>query len=194
MKYLKFLLFCAASVFGMSAYGQSTQLDRGSLEIAPATRLEALESRSGTVIVKSFSEIGVTHGVGGSLIVAAVDVLDTADNKREHGLMLQLLRTGSDPRETRAYVDYDEIDSLLQSAEDISKITENTTRLPIFRARYTTRDSVSLIVFNRPNGEISAEVELGHGVRESAFFTLNDFAKIRQIFVNAKVKLDSVRK
>jgi hypothetical protein len=193
MKYLKFLLFCAASVFGMSAYGQSTQIDHDGLEIAPATRLERLESRSGTVIVKSFSEIGITHGIGGSLIVAAVDVLDTFEKKHEYGLTLQLLRTGSDPRETSSYVDYDEIDSLLQNAEYISKITESATRLPIFRARYTTRDGISLFVFNRPNGEISAQVELGHGVRESATFTLNDFAKIRQIIANAKLKLDSVR-
>jgi hypothetical protein len=127
------------------------------------------------------------------LIVAAVDVLDSVDKRREYGLTLQLLRTGSDPRETRSYVDYDEIEQLLQSAEYISKITENSTRLPIFRARYTTRDGISLIVFNRPNGEISAEVEMGHGVRESAVFTLNDFAKIRQIIANAKLKLDSVR-
>jgi hypothetical protein len=193
MKYLKFLLFCTGLVFGISVFGQSTQIDRGNVEIAPATRLETLESRSGTVIVKSFSEIGITPGVGGSLIVAAVDVIDTEDKKRESGLMFQLLRTGSDPRETRAYVDYDEIDSLLQNAESISKITENATRLPIFRARYTTRDGVSLFVFNRPNGEISAEVELGHYVRDSVFFTLNDFAKIRQIIANAKLKLETVR-
>jgi hypothetical protein len=193
MKYLKILLFCAASVFGMSANCQSTQMNDGGFEIAPATRLERLESRSGTVIVKSFSEIGITHGVGGSLNVAAVDVFDTTDKKHEYGLTFQLLRTGSDPRETSSYVDYDEIDFLLQNAEYISKLTESATRLPIFRARYTTRDGISLFVFNRPNGEISAQVELGHGVRESAIFTLNDFAKIRQIIANAKLKLDSVR-
>jgi hypothetical protein len=161
--------------------------------VVPTTELERLQEQTGAVIIKSFSAIGVARGTSGALRVEAVDLLDALNQRHRYGLILQITQFGKDHHEASAFVDYGEIDPLLKAGEDISKVTEAVTKLQNFEARYATNGGVSLVVFNSPAGEINAAVEIEHNGAERALFTLNDFAKLRQIIANAKLKLDGIR-
>jgi hypothetical protein len=191
MKYLKGLLLTAAFFLATPGFGQNRlPIAEGDV---PTTKLEALESSQGMVLLKSFSEIGSLRTAGGSVVIEALDLMAVKSQKHEFGVVLEFPRLNTSRRDGVAYVDYEEIDALLQSMDELARSGESPTRLPNFEASYTTRDDISFKVFNRQSGEISSSIEFEKGTRGSIYLSLNDFAKARQILANAKLKLDSLR-
>jgi len=191
MKYSKALFLAAAFFLAITGFGQERFPIAES--VMPPTRIEALESSQGVLLVKSFSEIGSLRTAGGVVVIEALDLLAVKSQKHEFGVVLEFPRPGSSRRDGVAYVDYEEIDALLQSMEELARSGESPTRLPNFEASYTTRDDISFKVFNRQSGEISSSIEFERGTRGSIYLSLNDFAKARQIIANAKIKLDSLK-
>jgi hypothetical protein len=191
MKYLKGMLLTAAFFLATPGFGQNRlPIAEGEL---PPTRIEALESSQGVLLLKSFSEIGSLRTAGGVVVIEALDLLAVKSQKHEFGVVLEFPRPANSRRDGVAYVDYEEIDALLQSMDELARSGESQTRLPNFEASYTTRDDISFKVFNRQSGEISSSIEFERGIRGSINLSLNDFAKARQIIANAKLKLDSLK-
>src|SRR5260370_18124362 len=185
MKYLKGLLLTAAFFLASPGFGQ----ERFPMaeNVMPPTRIEELESSQRVLLVKSFSEIGSLRTAGGVVVIKALDLLAVKSQKREFGVVLEFPRPSSSRRDGVAYIDYEEIDALLQSMDELARSGENPTRLPNFEASYTTRDDISFKVFNRQRGEINSSIEFERGARGSIYLSLNDFAKARQIIANAKL-------
>src|SRR4030095_3283870 len=73
-------------------------------------KLEALELKYETLLIKGFTRI-TTVEVNG-VRIDAVDVRDTRTTARAMGIVVSLREPGERPRDGRAMIDYEEIDSL----------------------------------------------------------------------------------
>src|ERR1044072_6278831 len=87
------------------------------------TLLEEFEDRHGSVIIKGFTQI-TTVDVRG-VRIDVVEMRDLGNTKGLHeakGLVIGLRGSGERQNENRAYVDYREIDSLLNALDVIARV------------------------------------------------------------------------
>jgi hypothetical protein len=92
----------------------------------------------------------------------------------------------------RSFIDYDEVDSLLNGIDYISKATSDVTKLGQFEATYRTKGNFSATIFNS-SGKIDAAVKSGYIRPATAFLSLQQLGELRAIIAQAKQKLDSVK-
>ena len=105
----------------------------------PKTKLEAFEAQTGSVLIKGFGEIGSVSGMGSSVVVDCREFTDATTSRKEYGITIEVKETGRFERKDTAFIDYDEIDSLLKGIDYISKIDKSVTLLPDFEAAYRTK-------------------------------------------------------
>src|SRR6266568_524452 len=99
----------------------SPALPAGPVMEAP-TRLEALELRKGTVIVKGYTEVGRVDGEeGSSITVSAIELKDATRGTKETGLAIVAQQGGDTRRQAISYVDFDEINALLTALDYLAK-------------------------------------------------------------------------
>src|SRR6185295_9592665 len=80
----------------------------------PRTKLEALEDRHSTVVIKGFTRI-TTVDVRG-VRIDAVEMRELGSAARAKGLVVTLREQGGErPDDNRAFVDYEELDPLLNA-------------------------------------------------------------------------------
>ncbi len=160
---------------------------------APATKLEAFSARSGVVVVKAFTPLGAVPARGASLEIDAREFRDASNPKvREHGVVVELTEQDRLARTVRAYVDYDEIDSLLKGIEYISKVDAGITPLKEFEVEYRTRGGLEVVAFSL-KGKISYSVS-ARFPRLNAFIDAPGLEAFRKKIVEAKALLETVRK
>ena len=129
--------------------------------VEPRTKLEAIEWQYERVLIKGFSQIATFTARDVEVRVDAVELKDTASATRAIGLVIALRETGENPRENRSYVDYDEIDRLLQGLTAIGRVNESVTKLAGFEARYRTLGDLEFLVFRQSRSGIAASVTSG---------------------------------
>jgi len=160
--------------------------------LEPRTKLEALDERHSTVIIKGFTRI-TTVDVGG-LRIDAIEMRDVGSAvSRAKGIVVVLRETGEHPQENRAFVDYDEIDSLLNAIDTISRIDETATKLPGFEAKYKTLGDLEFAVFRQTRSGTAAIMQTGICDRASTTLSLDDLAKVRAMIQEAKTRLDEIK-
>ncbi|KAB8060473.1 hypothetical protein [Janthinobacterium violaceinigrum] len=152
----------------------------------PATKLESFSARTGIVIVKGYSTIGVVNGLGR----VSIDVREFRDasnpKSAQYGVSFEVKESGRLERENTSFIDEDEIDSLIRGLDYISKIERNVTTLGNFEAQYKTKGDLSMTVFSGSGGEISLAVSSGRIGKASAYLKLADAEKIRTFLSEAK--------
>ena len=161
----------------------------------PLTRMEAFEARTGTVIVKNYTVIGEVSGFGGTVIVTSYEFVDAQAGRKEYGIGVDIKESGGAQRETRTYVDYDEIDGFIRGLDYIIKI-ERSTSLENFEAEYMTKGEVAAATFIRPNNALRAAVSIGGPYsfrRSTVFISLGKLADFRKLIADAKIALDKIR-
>ena len=160
--------------------------------LEPRTKLEALDDRHSTVIIKGFTRI-TTVDVRG-IRVDAVEMRDLGSAVgRAKGLVITLREGGERPKEDRAFVDYDEIDLLLNAIDAVSRVDETVTKLAGFEARYKTIGDLEVGVFRQTRS--GTAVTLTTGICDLAIvsMSLDELAKIRAMIQEAKQRLDDIR-
>jgi hypothetical protein len=158
------------------------------------TKLEAFQAKTGVVIIKGFSDAGsITDQFGGSLKVQSREFRDATSGLRVLGVTIQLKESSRLERESTSFIDYDEIDSLIKGLDYVSKIDNSSTQLSNFEAGYRTRGDLEITTFSDSKGNIGSAVSSGSIGRVTTFFKLEDLTKIRQLIIDAKAKLDSIR-
>jgi len=125
--YLKTILFSTLMLFCCgSALAQRPGPEfwrRVSCEpLEPRTKLETYEFRHSTVIIKGFTRI-TTVEVGG-VRIDAVEMRELGNASRAKGIVVVLRSVGERPEENRAFVDYEEIEPLLNAIDTISRVDE----------------------------------------------------------------------
>ena len=161
--------------------------------VEPRTKLEAIEWQYERVLLKGFSQIATFMARDVEVRVDAVELKDTATATRAIGLVIALRETGENPRENRSFIDYDEIDRLLQGLTAIGRVNESVTKLAGFEARYRTLGDLEIIVFRQSRSGIAASLTSGICDRVIAPLTLDELDRLKAHIVEAKTRLDEIK-
>lgn len=159
--------------------------------IDPRTKLEELEDRYATALIKGFTQI-TTVDVRG-VRVDAVDLRDVGGSARARGIVIVLRDGGERPNEGRAYVDYDEIDRLVNGIDSVSTVNELESKFPGFEGRYRTLGDFEVTVFRQTARGTAARLSTGVCDQVSQALTLDELAKVRAMIVEAKTRLDELK-
>ena len=158
----------------------------------PETKLEAFEKQTGTVIIRGRSEIGSVSAMG-TVSVDCIDILDVSTGQRQMGIIIEVKAPGKYERTDRAFVDYDEIQSLLNGIDYIAKVTQSSTKLSSFEAAYKTTGELSVVTYSSSKGKIEAAVSAGYTSSARAFISTEKLKELRSVIAQAKKKLDEIR-
>ena len=164
------------------------------------TRLEALELRKNTVIVKGYTEVGKVDGdEGSSVTVSAIELKDTSRGSHEMGLAIVAAQGGDNRRSAVSYVDFDEITGLLNAIDYLAKPDPDATRLAAYEAQYRTRSNLEFVSFDSNNQRmisiraVQVLFPSGEVTWSTAHFRLTMLASIRKQISDAKDVLDKLR-
>lgn len=163
----------------------------------PRTKLELMDRVLGEVIIKGFTRITTVEVRG--VRIDAVEMRPSARDVRYKGVIVSL-REGQpigDNRErvteSRAFIDYDEIDGLLNAIDVMSRVDETTTRLVGFEARYRTQGDLEIAVFRQTRSGNAVTLTTGICERVTGALSLDDLAKVKAMIQEAKSRLDQIR-
>jgi hypothetical protein len=184
------MLFCAATAMAQRPGPEFWR--RVTCEpVEPRTKLEALDDRHSTVIVKGFTRITTVEVAG--VRVDAVEMREMGNVSRAKGIVVVLRESGERPRENRAFIDYEEIDSLLNAIDAISRVDESMTKLAGFEAKYRTLGDLEIQVFRQTRSGTAVIITTGICENTRATLSLDELAKIRAMIQEAKTRLDEIR-
>lgn len=159
--------------------------------LEPRTKLEALEDRHSTVVLKGFTRITTVDVRGVRL--DALEMREMGNVARAKGLVVVLREGGERPEDNRAFVDYEEIDSLLNAIDVISRVDETATKLVGFEARYKTLGDLEISVFRQTRSGTAVIMSTGICDRATTTLSLDDLAKVKAMIQEAKARLDELR-
>ena len=160
--------------------------------LEPRTKLEALDNRYAAVIVKGFTRITTVEVRG--VRIDAVEMRDMGSTTgRVKGIVVVLREGGDHPNDNRAFVDYDEIDSLLNGIDAVSRVDESATKLAGFEAKYKTLGDLEIGVFRQTRSGTAVSMTTGICDRATQTLTLDDLAKVKAQIQEAKTRLDEIR-
>ncbi|HVS81738.1 MAG TPA: hypothetical protein VHE60_08375 [Pyrinomonadaceae bacterium] len=159
----------------------------------PQTKLELFQAKTGGVIVKNFSEIGSMDGQGGKVTVTSREFIDAQTGRKEYGLSIEIKEDRSLEREDRAFVDYDEIDSLLKGIDYVSAIDKSVTKLKDFQADYRTTGSLRVSVYSMSETSVRVAIGVGRISSLSVSFRLDQIKDFRKMIVDAKAVIDAIK-
>lgn len=158
------------------------------------TKLEAFQAKSGTVLIKGFSRIGsVETRYGGSAEVQSIELRDAASPLRVTGAVVTVKESGRLERESRSFVDYEEIDSLIKGLDYVARADSTITKLASSEANYSTKGDLQITVFSQQSGGLAAAISSGSIGTVRAFVGVEDLSKFRALLIEAKAKLDAIR-
>jgi hypothetical protein len=159
----------------------------------PATKLEGFETNVDTVIIKASAPIGSVPAHGGTVAVRCREITDAGTGHRESGVMIDIASAG--PVEDSVSIDYDELDSLLDGLDYLSKLDWTVTPLPSFSATYTTKGGFRTAAFgSRRTGNIEFSIRSTRVLRSPLLLSRDQLAQLRSLVEQGKAKLDSLRK
>lgn len=185
------ILICSGAAFAQRP-GPEFWRKVGCEPLEPRTKLEALEDRHSTVIIKGFTRI-TTVDVRG-IRVDAVEMRDLGSAVgRAKGLVVVLREGGERPSQGRAFVDYDEIELLLNAIDAVSRADESVTKLAGFEARYKTLGDLEIGVFRQTRSGTAVQMTTGICDLATVSMTLDDLAKVRAMIQEAKQRLDEIK-
>lgn len=184
------MLFCAGTAIAQRPGPEFWR--RVSCEpIEPRTKLEALDDRQSTVVIKGFTRITTVEVPG--LRIDAVEIREMGNVSRAKGLVVVLREGGERPRQDRAFVDYEEIEPLLNAIDAISRVDETQTKLAGFEAKYRTLGDLEINVFRQTRSGTAVIVTTGICEQARGTLSLDDLAKMKAMIHEAKARLDELR-
>lgn len=163
--------------------------------VSPRTKLEAIDSRIEEVLIKGFTQVASFNVRGADIRVDAIEIKEARPGgDRALGLVIVLREQGETPRDNRAFVDYEEIGSLLQALESVSKVNESASKLVGFEAHYRTVGDLEVRVFRQSRASgTAASLTAGICDRVTGLLTLDEMDRLRAHIVEAKARLDEIK-
>jgi hypothetical protein len=161
----------------------------------PRTRLEALEASYERVLIKGFTQIATLNVRGADIRIDAVEFKDAKPaGERATGLVIVLREQAETPRESRTFVDYEEIDRLVKALDAVTRVNESVTKLAGFEAHYRTLDDMEIRVFRQTRGSgTAASLTSGVCTRVVGLLTLDELDRLKAHIVEAKTRLDEIK-
>lgn len=184
------VLFCAGTALAQRP-GPEFWRKVGCEPLEPRTKLEAIEDRHSTVLIKGFTRITTVEVRG--VRIDAIEMRELGSVGRAKGMAVVLREGGERPDENRAFVDYEEIEPLLNAIDAIGRVDETATKLAGFEARYKTQGDLEIGVFRQTSRGTAVIMTTGICNRATATLSLDDLAKVRAMIQEAKSRLDEIR-
>ncbi len=189
----EFVALCVAVAGGLLLIGAARAQETNPCVLLPATRLEAFETNTDTVIIKATAPIGTVQGHGGVVAVRCREITDAGNGHRESGVIIDISSAG--PVEDTMLIDYEELDSLLDGLDYISRLDWTVTPLPSFSATYTTKGGFRATAFgSRRTGNIEFAVRSTRVTRPPLLLARDQIGQLRSLVEQGRAKLDSLRK
>lgn len=160
----------------------------------PRTRLEQFDNGRGLVI-KGFARITTVEVRGVRIDAIEIRTLPEANGApvSTKGLVVVLRDSGEQPVENRAFVDYVEIDNLLNAIDVVGRVDETATKFAGFEAHYRTVGDLEISVFRQTRSGTAVTMMTGICDRATVSMSLDDLAKIKAMIQEAKGRLDEIR-
>jgi hypothetical protein len=156
---------------------------------APRTEIETFEAQTNTVIVKGMGLINTINMSSGSISVLSKQSMDVTTGRKEYGLMIEFVVNGD--WQTRAVVDYSELDSFLNGIDYLNKVTSDVTPLASFEAVYTTKSGFSVIAYSaRKQGNVHISIQFDGWPRMP--LSSDQVSQFRDLVSSAKNSLDAL--
>ena len=116
------------------------------------TKLETIELRRGTVVVKGYSEIGRVDGrmARQSSSPPSRCAMSTGQPRGRPGYHAAQ-GAGDQRRSAVSYVDYEEIAGLVGGIDFMGKGEENASALPNYEAQFRTRSNLEVVSYDNNN-------------------------------------------
>lgn len=149
------------------------------------TKLEVFREKTGSVVIEGYYEIGSVL----CLDITAMELTDATSGEKQTGVKIRI-----GDRHRPSFIDYDEVDSLVQGIDYISKATKENTKFDNFRVTYKTKDGFELVI--NSSGDIDASMkgwknDVGTGC--ALYKDVSNLSELRTLIIQAKQKLDSAR-
>ena len=159
----------------------------------PLTKIEILEAQTGTVIVRGSVLIDTMSAQDGAVSVRAKESFEPGSNRKKYGIAVGLQESGRP--EDVTMVDYDELDSFLNSIDYISKANHSMTSLPDYDVGYTTTGWLRLVVYTstRRPGTTQIALQSHHTNWTRILLSTDQLATFQNLIQQAKAKLDNLR-
>lgn len=190
---LRLTSFVLLAVIITPAVAQSQTTDPSAEQRAPTTKIEAFSAKTGVVIIKGFSTVGRISGQGGVSVEAREFRDASSPSTGVYGIAIEVKESSRLERESRSFVDQDEIDSLVSGIDYISKISKSITIMKDFEAEYRTRGHFSITVFSDSRGGLSLAVASGRIGRTSAYLKLSDLDQLKALILEAKKAIEGAK-
>jgi hypothetical protein len=183
LKIIFLFTFYAAS----AVYAQDTNV------ITLYTKLEAFEAQTGKTIIKAWGQMGTISANATVISVSCREATDVVSGEKESGVVVGF-KTGNS-REYRMVVDYDELDSVLEAIDYISKVDLSVTSLPSFQAIYRTRSDLRFLAYNstQRTGTVQA-LQIGYSDANRIPLGSDQLNQFKVLMRGAKEKLDALKK
>lgn len=194
-----FLLLTIASAFGsVHAQRRWERLPppRDPQFYEPRNKLEDVDGRMETLLIKGRHWIGTLRAQNGSARVEAFEVRDTRNSDHASGVVITFTPAEANSRadEIRSLIDYEEIDSLVKVIDTMVKADDTVTKLSHFEERYRTRGDFEVMVFKQQTGtSVAAAIEGGFFDRLRLFLIIDELVRLRYMIVQAKERLDEIK-
>jgi hypothetical protein len=163
----------------------------GCQPLEPRTKLELLEETYSALVIKGFTRIETTDVKKVDVEAVEMRYLGKASNPRgitaAKGIAVILM-----DQQNRAWVDYDEIDPLLNAIDRLSRVDETTTKLANFEGHYRTEGDLEITVFRQTRSGTAVRINIGICNPSTVYWTLDDLAKLRAMIKEAKTRLDEL--
>lgn len=162
----------------------------------PRNKLEDIDGRMETLLVKGRHWVGTVRASNGSARVEAYEVRDTRNSERATGVVITFLPADTNSRDDiiRSLIDYEEIDPLIKTLDTMVKADDNVTKLSHFEVRYRTRGDFEVMVFKQQTGtSVAAAIEGGFFDRTRLLLIMDELVKLRYMISQAKERLDEIK-
>lgn len=191
------VMICSAgaSAFAQRRFDQRLPPPRDLQFYEPRNKLEELDGRVQTVLVKGRTYVGTLRVVTGSVRVEATEIHDTSGANRATGVVITFLpdNTTALPGDIRSSIDYEEVDPLVKALDAMIKADDSVTKLTHFEVRYRTRGDFEAMIVKQITGNVTVAIEGGFFERTRFFLTPDELTRLRWFIAQAKDKLDEMK-
>lgn len=112
----------------------------------PPTKLETLETNTGTIIIKGTGLVGSLSLNSVVVTVTCKEDANLGTGQKEFGIAIDM---GANPRQAfRTIIDYDELAPLLNAMDCLAKVDWSVTSLSSFSASFATKGGFRIAAFS----------------------------------------------
>jgi hypothetical protein len=159
----------------------------------PATKLEMLETNTGTILIKATGLIGSLSANGTTVSVTCKEDTDAGTGRKEYGIAISVALPQAVNAEDRTIVDYDELGPLLGAIDQLARMDWTGISLTSFHATYDTVGGFRVAAFSaRRSGSIEHSLRSAH-LSKSIALTQSQLAEFRGLIDQARRKLEELR-